>query len=96
MHRLAAVCRPNCWRCFRKKRKTVLFITHSVEEAAFLSDRVVVITSRPARMRDVVDIAFPYPRDERLKAQSDFLELRERLRQEVMQEYMMQERGEEE
>ena len=80
----------------QKKRKTVLFITHSVEEAAFLSDRVVVITSRPARVRDVVDIAFPYPRDERLKAQSDFLELRERLRLEVMQEYKMQERGEEE
>ena len=80
----------------QKKRKTVLFITHSVEEAIFLSDRVVVITSRPARVRDIIDIPFPYPRDEGLKAQSVFLELRERLRQEVMQEYMMQESREDE
>jgi len=74
----------------QEKRKTVLFVTHSVEEAIFLSDRVVVITSRPARIRDVVKIPFPYPREEKLKAKEEFLELRERLTQEVMQEYSMQ------
>lgn len=74
----------------QEKRKTVLFVTHSVEEAVFLSDRVVVITSRPARIREVVRIPFPYPRDESLKATEEFLELRQRLRLEVMQEYMAQ------
>lgn len=74
----------------RKKRKTVLFITHSVEEAIFLSDRVVVITSRPARIRDIFDIPFQYPRDENLKSGPDFLDLREKLKLEVMQEYQAQ------
>ena len=79
-----------------EKRKTVLFVTHSVDEAIFLADRVVVITSRPARIRDIVDIPFSYPREENLTATEDFLEMRERLKQEVMQEYMMQVRDREE
>jgi NitT/TauT family transport system ATP-binding protein len=74
----------------REKRKTVIFITHSVEEAVFLSDRVVVITSRPARIRDIFKIPFEYPRDENLKSTPKFLDLREKLKQEVMQEYQMQ------
>ena len=75
-----------------EKRKTVFFITHSVEEAVFLSDRVVVITSRPARIRDIFDIPFPYPRNEELKVTPEFLDLREKLKSEVMQEYQMQQK----
>jgi NitT/TauT family transport system ATP-binding protein len=74
----------------REKRKTVLFITHSVEEAVFLSDRVVVITSRPAQVKDIFDVPFSYPRGESLKSSREFLEFREKLKQEVMQEYQMQ------
>ena len=74
----------------REKRKTVMFITHSVEEAVFLSDRVVVITSRPARIRDIFDIPFAYPRDENLKSTPEFLDMRETLKLEVMQEYQVQ------
>lgn len=73
-----------------EQRKTVLFITHAVEEAIFLSDRVVVVTSRPARIRNVVTVPFPYPRGESLKLGKEFLELREELSQEVMQEYKEQ------
>ena len=75
-----------------EKRKTVFFITHSVEEAVFLSDRVVVITSRPARIKDVFEIPFPYPRHEELKSTGEFLDLREKLKLEVMQEYQMQQK----
>ena len=75
-----------------EKRKTVFFITHSVEEAVFLSDRVVVITSRPARIKDVFEISFPYPRHEDLKSAGEFLDLREKLKLEVMQEYQMQQK----
>jgi NitT/TauT family transport system ATP-binding protein len=74
----------------REKRKTVLFITHSVEEAVFLSDRVVVITSRPAQIKDIFDIPFPYPREENLKSKPEFLDFREKLKNEVMQEYQVQ------
>lgn len=43
-------------------RKTVLFITHSISESVLLSDRVVVLTPRPGRIADVIDIGLPRPR----------------------------------
>ena len=71
----------------QEKRKTVLFITHSVEEAVFMSDRVAVMTSRPSKVRSILEIPFAYPRDESLKVDREFLALREKLRDEVMKEY---------
>jgi len=41
---------------------TIVFVTHSIEEAVVLADRVVVLTPRPGRMREVVDIDIPRPR----------------------------------
>jgi NitT/TauT family transport system ATP-binding protein len=49
----------NIW---ERDRKTVLFVTHSVEEAVFLSDRVVVMTRAPGRIKQVVEIDLPRPR----------------------------------
>ena len=49
----------NIW---ERDRKTVLFVTHSVEEAVFLSDRVVMMTRSPGRVRQVIDIDLPRPR----------------------------------
>jgi NitT/TauT family transport system ATP-binding protein len=48
---------------WERTRKTVLFVTHSVDEALHLSDRVYVLSSRPARVRDVIDVDLPRPRD---------------------------------
>ena len=75
-----------------KEGKTVLFITHSVEEALYLSSRIVVITARPARIRHIIDVPFPYPRDEKLQQAREFLELRAEAHALVMQEYADQER----
>jgi len=49
----------NIW---ERDRKTVLFVTHSVDEAVFLSDRVVMMTRSPGRIREIVDIDLPRPR----------------------------------
>ena len=49
-------------RIWDKDRKTVLFVTHSVEEAVFLSDRVVMMSSAPGRIKQIFDIDLPRPR----------------------------------
>ncbi len=49
----------NIW---ERDRKTVLFVTHSVDEAVFLSDKVVMMTQTPGRIRQVIDIDLPRPR----------------------------------
>jgi NitT/TauT family transport system ATP-binding protein len=56
-------------------KKTVLFITHQIDEAIFLSDRVAIFTARPGRVKEVVDIDLPRPRDLTVKRHSRFHEL---------------------
>jgi NitT/TauT family transport system ATP-binding protein len=50
-------------RLWQSTRKTVVFVTHSIGEAVFLSDRVVVMTPRPGRIKQVLPIELPRPRD---------------------------------
>lgn len=49
-------------RIWSSSRKTVLFITHSIAESVFLSDRVLVMTARPSRVREIIDVDLPRPR----------------------------------
>ncbi len=60
-------------------RKSILFVTHSVDEAVFLGDRVLVFTHRPGRVKEIVEV--PIPRSERrfdrLAGDPRFLEVRE-------------------
>ena len=72
--------------------KTVLLITHSVDEAIYLSSRIVVVTARPARVRTVIDVPFGYPRDESVHEDPRFATLRAQIRALVMQEYAAQAR----
>ncbi len=51
-------------RIWQAHRATVLFVTHSVDEAVYLADRVVVLTPRPGRVRRLIDIKLDRPRDE--------------------------------
>jgi NitT/TauT family transport system ATP-binding protein len=70
--------------------KTVMLITHSVEEALYLSSRIVVMTARPTRIREIVEVPFGYPRSESLHESPEFGALRSHIRAHVMQEYAAQ------
>ncbi len=48
---------------WEKTKKTIIFVTHSVDEAVFLADRIMVLTPRPGRVREIVEIALDRPRD---------------------------------
>ncbi len=74
------------------ERKTVMLITHSVEEAIYLSSRIIVVTARPSRIRTVIEVPFPYPRDEGLHERPEFGELRSHVRDLVMKEYAAQQK----
>jgi NitT/TauT family transport system ATP-binding protein len=55
-----------------QKRPTVIFVTHSIEEAIQLSTRVAVITPRPGRIERIIDVDLPFPRDFEVKATPEF------------------------
>jgi NitT/TauT family transport system ATP-binding protein len=67
-------------RMWLRDRNTVLFITHSIEEAVLLSDRVVVMSSRPGRIADIVDNDLPRPRGAHTRSEARFVEHVERIR----------------
>jgi NitT/TauT family transport system ATP-binding protein len=54
-------------RIWQRHRKTVIFVTHSIREAVWLADRVVVMTARPARIAEIVDVDFERPRTEKMQ-----------------------------
>ncbi len=70
--------------------KTVMLITHSVDEAIYLASRIVVVTARPARIREIIEVPFAYPRDESIQERAEFGELRKYVRELVMNEYRAQ------
>lgn len=57
---------------YDRTKVTMFFITHDLEEAIFLGDRVVVLTTRPAKTKKIVDVKIPRPRDYRLLGSEEF------------------------
>jgi NitT/TauT family transport system ATP-binding protein len=58
-----------------KAKKTVVFITHQINEAIYLADRVVVMSARPGRVKDIFQVPFERPRSLSLKREPQFLQL---------------------
>ena len=73
---------------WEKEQKTCFFITHDVEEAIILAQRVVIMCARPGRVKEIVDIDIPYPRNQETKMSSRFLELKNYIWSQVYQEYL--------
>jgi ABC-type nitrate/sulfonate/bicarbonate transport system ATPase subunit len=71
---------------WERDRKTVVFVTHDIEEAIFLASRVLVMTARPGRIKAEVPVDLPHPRDYRLKTTPEFTELKARLTEEIRAE----------
>jgi NitT/TauT family transport system ATP-binding protein len=68
-------------RLWQETGKTVVFVTHSIPEAVFLSSRVVVMTPRPGKIERVIDIDLEYPRTEEIRGSSRFFELATEVRE---------------
>ena len=73
---------------WEEEKKTCFFITHDVEEAILLSSRVVVMSARPGRIKEVIDIDIPYPRNQETKILPRFTELKNYIWNMVYKEYL--------
>ena len=62
-------------RIWETDHKTVVFVTHAMDEAVFLSDRVVIMSPRPGRIHEIVDIDLPRPRGEEIRKHPRYVEL---------------------
>ena len=70
-----------------KTDQTIVFVTHSVDEAVFLSDRIIIMTKRPGTIKEIIDLPWPRPRD---RASMEFTALRKRILTELEKENVME------
>lgn len=75
----------NTW---EQEKKTCFFITHDVDEAIILAQRVIIMSARPGRIKRIVNIDIPYPRTQETKSDARFLELKAEIWNEVYQEFL--------
>jgi NitT/TauT family transport system ATP-binding protein len=78
---------------WERERKTVLFVTHDIEEAIFLATRVLVMSARPGRIKADVAIALPSPRHYTIKTSPEFSALKARLTEEIRAEAVLAAEG---
>ena len=73
---------------WQQDRRTCFFITHDVEEAVLLSTRCIIMSARPGRVKEIVPIDLPYPRNQATKLLPQFNEYKNRIWSDVYQEYL--------
>jgi NitT/TauT family transport system ATP-binding protein len=64
---------------WERTKKTVIFVTHSIEEAAYLSDRVVVLSARPGSIKQIIAVHLSRPRDYEMRLTSEFNDLKSKI-----------------
>ena len=78
------IMRGELLRIWQTERRTIIFVTHDIDEAVQLADRVVVLTSRPAKIKDILPIDIAHPRS---LSSARYLELRDQLAQKIGMAY---------
>ena len=73
---------------WEQAQKTVMFITHDIDEAIFMASRVVVMSARPGRIKAELPVDFPHPRSYTVKTSPEFMALKARLTEEIRAEAM--------
>ena len=71
---------------WQEENKTCFFVTHDIEEAIVLASRVVIMSARPGRIKEIIDIDIPHPRDQATKMSPRFFELKIYIWSQVYQE----------
>jgi NitT/TauT family transport system ATP-binding protein len=78
--RSPVIMRGELLRIWQTERRTIVFVTHDIDEAVQLADRVVVLSSRPARIQQILNIDIPHPRN---ISSPRYLELRDELLKQI-------------
>jgi ABC-type nitrate/sulfonate/bicarbonate transport system ATPase subunit len=81
-------------RIWDQERKTVIFITHSMEEAVLLGDRVMLMTPRPGRVKEIIDVPLKRPRGQETEKSTTFVEIKEYLWENLRSMQVLDQRGE--
>ena len=71
---------------WESERKTVLFVTHDIDESIFMANRVAVFSARPGRIKSDIAVHLPHPRHYTIKTSPEFMELKARLTEEIRAE----------
>jgi NitT/TauT family transport system ATP-binding protein len=66
-------------RIWEADKKTILFVTHSIDEAILMSDRVAFMSAQPGHIKEIIDIGLPRPRTEDVRNSADFAKIRKNL-----------------
>src|SRR5699024_6551090 len=72
---------------WQEYKRSILFVTHSIDEAIYLSDRVIILTARPAVVKKEISIPFPRPRKEAMLLTEEFLQWKKLIYQELSTEH---------
>ena len=73
---------------WESERKTVMFVTHDIDEAIFMANRVAVFSARPGRIKSEIAVNLPHPRHYTIKTSPEFMDLKARLTEEIRAESM--------